>query len=151
MPKRVRPYGSAVDAESAGLARSRSRGGEARASDVASTITARDIAAQAAEAVQALNDLTSDGAGFADLDDVRHIITSLKRMSQDMPRLCEQLARMLVVQCEDGQITPRPGQDPDFWVAEAVEALAAAGQAADMLTAALAQADKTSAELRPST
>jgi hypothetical protein len=118
---------------------------------VASTITARDIAAQAAEAVQALNDLTSDGAGFADLDDVRHIITSLKRMSQDMPRLCEQLARMLVVQCEDGQITPRPGQDPDFWVAEAVQALAAAGQAADMLTAALAQADKTSAELRPST
>jgi hypothetical protein len=117
---------------------------------VASTITARDIATQAAEAVQALNDLTSDGADFAGLDDVRHIITSLKRMSQDMPRLCEQLARMLVVQCEDGQITPRPGQDPDFWVAEAVEALAAAGQAADMLTAALAQADKTSAELRPS-
>jgi hypothetical protein len=117
---------------------------------VASTITACDIATQAAEAVQALNDLTSDGADFTDLDDVRHIITSLKRMSQDMPRLCEQLARMLVVQCEDGQITPRPGQDPDFWVAEAVEALAAAGQAADMLTAALAQADKTSAELRPS-
>ena len=151
MPKRVRPYGSAVDAESAGLARSRSRGGGPRVSDVASTITACDIATQAAEAVQALNDLTSDGADFTDLDDVRHIITSLKRMSQDMPRLCEQLARMLVVQCEDGQITPRPGQDPDFWVAEAVEALAAAGQAADMLTAALAQADKTSAELRPST
>jgi hypothetical protein len=102
------------------------------------------------EAVQALNDLTSDGADFAGLDDVRHIIMSLKRMSQEMPGLCEQLARMLVVQCEDGQITPRPGQDPDFWVAEAVEALAAAGQAADMLTAALTQADKTSAELRSS-
>ena len=148
MPKRVRPYGSAVDAESAGLARSRSRGSGARVSDVASTITARDIATQAAEAVQALNDLTSDGADFAGPDDVRHIITSLKRMSQDMPRLCEQLARMLVVQCEDGQITPRPGQDPDFWVAEAVEALAAAGQAADMLAAALGQAGQTSAELR---
>jgi hypothetical protein len=149
MPKRVRPYGSAVDAESAGLARSRSRGGT-RSGEVASTITARDIATQAAEAIQELNDLTSDGTDFADLDDVRHIILSLRRMSQDMPSLCEQLARMLVVQCEDGQITPRPGQDPDFWVAEAVEALAAAGQAADMLTAALAQADKTSAELRPS-
>jgi hypothetical protein len=57
---------------------------------------------------------------------------------------------MLVVQREDGQITPVRGQDPDFWVAEAVQALAAAGQAADMLAAALAQADQTSAELRSS-
>jgi len=54
----------------------------------------------------------------------------------------------VVVQREDGQITPSPGQDPDFWVAEAVEALAAAGQAADMLAAALTQAGRTSAELR---
>jgi len=34
-------------------------------------------------------------------------------------------------------------------VVEAVEALAAAGQAADMMTAALVQADRTSGELRP--
>jgi len=34
-------------------------------------------------------------------------------------------------------------------VVEAVEALAAAGQAADMMTAALAQAGKTAGELRP--
>ena len=150
MPRRVRPYGSAVDAESAALAWSRSRGGGAQAGDVASMMTACDIASQAAEAVRALTDLTSDGAGFASLDNVRAVIASLTRMSQDLPRLCEHLARILVVQCEDGQITPRPGQDPEFWVTEAVEALAAAGRAADMLAAALAQAGKTSAELRSS-
>jgi hypothetical protein len=148
MPKRVRPYGSAVDAESAGLARSGPRAGGELSSDVASAITARDIASQAAQAVRALTDLTEAGAGLASLDNVREVIASLNQMSQDLPRLCEQLARMLVVQCEDGQITPRPGQDPEFWVAEAVEALSAAGQAADMLSAALAQAGKTSAELR---
>ena len=111
-------------------------------------MTVRDLANEAAEAVRALNELTSDGAEFVSLDDIREVMTNLQRMSQDLPRLCEQLARMLVVQREDGQITPRPGQDPDFWVAEAVDALAAAGQAADMLAAVLAQADKVSAELR---
>ncbi len=150
MPKRLRPYGSAVDAESAALARSRPEAAGERAGDVSSTITARDVAGQAAEAIRALNELTSDGAGFASPDSVRELIASLRGMSQDLPRLCEQLARMLVIQREDGHITPVPGQDPDFWVAEAVEALAAAGRAADMLAAALAQADKTSAELRSS-
>ena len=143
MPRRVRPYGSAVDAESAALARSRPD----LVNGVASTVTMRDIASQAAEAVRELTDLTQDSAGFAGLDDAREVIASLGRMSQDLPRLCEQLARILVVQREDGQITPGPGQDPDFWVAEAVEALAAAGRSADMLAAALAQAGKTSAEL----
>jgi hypothetical protein len=108
----------------------------------------RDMARQAAEAVRELSDLTQDSAGFAGLDDAREVIASLQRMSQNLPRLCEQLARIVVVQREDGQITPSPGQDPDFWVAEAVEALAAAGQAADMLAAALGQAGQTSAELR---
>jgi hypothetical protein len=150
MPKRLRPYGSAVDAESAALARSRPAAAGERAGDVASAITARDVAAQAAEAVRALNELTSDSAGFASLDSVREIVASLRGMSQDLPRLCEQLARVLVIQREDGRIAPVPGQDPDFWVAEAVEALAAAGQAADMLAAALAQADRTSGELRSS-
>jgi hypothetical protein len=148
MPKRVRPYGSAVDAESAGLARSGSRAGGEHVSDVASMMTIRDMAGAAAEAVRALGDLTSGGAYAASLDSVREVIASLQRMSQDLPRLCEQLARMLVVQREDGQIRPGPGQDPDFWVAEAVEALAAAGRAADMLAAALVQAERTSAELR---
>jgi hypothetical protein len=150
MPKRVRPYGSAVDAESAALARGRSGVGGDLVSELASTMTVRDIATAAAEAVRELNDLTQDSADFARLDDVHEVIASLNRMSQDLPRLCEHLARILVVQREDGQITPGPGRDPDFWVAEAVEALAAAGQAADMLAAALSQAGKISAELRSS-
>ena len=139
MPKRFRPYGSAVDAESAALARGRPRARGELLSDPASTITVPDIAGQVAEAVRELSDLTGDGAGLA----------SLERMGQDLPRLCEQLARILVVQREEGQIAHSPGQDPDFWVVEAVQALAAAGQAADMMTAALTQARKTSAELRP--
>ena len=139
MARRVSPYGSADDAEAAALARGRPvTGGE-----LGSAMTMRDIAAEAAGAVQALNELTADGTDFADLDDARQVIASLRRMSQGLPRLCEQLARMLVAQREDGKITPVPGQDPDFWVIEAVEALAAAGQAADMLSASLAQADKT--------
>ena len=118
MPKRFRPYGSAVDAESAALGRGRPRAGDELLSDQASSMTVPDIA-------------------------------SLERMGQNLPRLYEQLARILVVQREEGQITPSPGQDADFWVVEAVQALAAAGQAADMMTAALTQARKTSAELRP--
>ena len=145
MPKRVRPYGSADDAEFAGLARSRSATG----SELVSTMTMRDIADQAAGAIRALNELASDGAGIASVDDARQVIASLERMGQDLPRLCEQLARILVVQREEGQIAPVPGQDLDFWVVEAVEALAAAGQAADMMAAALAQAGRTSGELRP--
>jgi hypothetical protein len=108
----------------------------------------RDIACQAAEATRALSDLTADGADFSSLDDVRDVIANLERMGQDLPRLCEQLARILVVQREEGQIAPGSGQDPDFWVVEVVEALGAAGQAADMMTAALTQAVRTSAELR---
>jgi hypothetical protein len=132
MPKRVRPYGSADDAEFAALARNRPGSG----GELASTMMARDIASQAAQAVRELNELTADGAYFTNPDDVRDVIASLRRMSQDLPRLCEQLARIVVAQREDGQVAP----DPGFWVADAVEALAAAGQAADMLAAALAQA-----------
>jgi len=149
MPKRVRPYGSAADAESAGLARGRPGAGSELVSELASTMMMRDIAGQAAEAIRALRDLTSDGSGFGNLEDVRDVIASLERVGQDLPHLCEQLARILVVQREEGQIAPGPGQDPDFWVVEVVEALAAAGQAADMMTAALNQAGKTAAELKP--
>ena len=87
MPKRVRPYGSADEAESAGLARNRSRSGSELSGDPAGTMMARDLASQVAEAVRELNDLTSDGAYFAGLDDVRDVIASLRRMSQDLPRL----------------------------------------------------------------
>ena len=149
MPKRVRPYGSAADAESAGLARGRPGAASELVSELASTRMMRDSAGQAAEATRALRDLMSDGSGFGSLEDVRDVIASLERVGQDLPHLCEQLARILVVQREEGQIAPGSGQDPDFWVVEVVEALAAAGQAADMMTAALNQAGKTAAELKP--
>jgi hypothetical protein len=149
MPKRFRPYGSAVDAESAALSRGRPRAEGELLGDLASSMTAPEVASRAAEAVRELSDLTANGATFASLADVREVIANLERMGQDLPTLCEQLARILVVQREDGQITPSPGQDADFWVVEAVQALAAAGQAADMMTAALDQARRTSAELRP--
>ncbi len=107
---------------------------------------ARDIAGQAAQAVRELTDLTADGAYFAGLDDVRDVIATLRRMSQDLPGLCEQLARIMVAQREDDH----PGPDPEFWVTDSVEALAAAAQAADMLAAALAQAGQAPSELPPS-
>jgi hypothetical protein len=149
MPKRVRPYGSAEDAEFAGLGRGRPVTAGAHVSEPGGTMTMRDLAGQAAEAVRALRDLTSGGSAFAGLDDAREVIASLQRVGQDLPQLCEQLARILVVQREEGQVGAGADQDPDFWVVEAVEALAAAGQAADMMTAALAQAGKTAGELRP--
>jgi hypothetical protein len=147
MPKRVRPYGSAEEAEFAGLGRSQHRAADEGAGEPGSTVAMRDIAGQAAEAVRALRDLSA--GGYAGLDDARDVIASLRRMGQDLPQLCEHLARILVVQREEGQLAPGEGQDLDFWVVEAVEALAAAGQAADMMTAALAQAGKTAGELRP--
>ena len=148
MSKRLRPYGSAADAEAAALGQGRPRAGGGPLSDLASTVTVPEIASQVAEAVSELSDLTSDGAAFASLDDVRGVIASLERMGHDLPRLYEQLARILVVQREEGQITQRPGQDSDFWVIEVVQALADAGRAADMMTAALTQARRTSAEFR---
>ncbi len=147
MPKRVRPYGSAEEAEFAGLGRSRPAGADEGVSEPGSILTMPEIAGQAAEAVRALRDL-STGGGYAGLDDAREVIASLRRMGQDLPQLCEQLARILVVQREEGQLAPGEGQDLDFWVVEAVEALAAAGQAADMMTAALVQAGKTAGELK---
>jgi len=148
MPKRVRPYGSAEDAEFAGLGRSRPIAGDEMASEPGSTVTMREIAGEAAETVRVLRELASGGAGLASLDDAREVIASLERMGQDLPQLYEQLARILVVQREDGQIAPTANQDRDFWIIEAVEALAAAGQAADMMAAALTQAGRTSGELR---
>jgi len=110
-------------------------------------MTVRETASQAAAAIGALNDLTSEGADFAGLDDVRGVIASLERLAQDLPHLCEQLARILVVQHEEGRI--ESGADPGIWVTEAVGALAAAGQAADMMTASLTQARNISAQLKP--
>ena len=117
--------------------------------ELASTMTPCEVASQAAHAITVLNELTHGGGELTTADDVRAIVGSLELIGLSLPQLCEQLARILVVQREDGHVASGPGQDPDFWVAEAVEALAAAAQAADMLAAALAQAGKTSAELRP--
>jgi hypothetical protein len=138
MSKRVRPYGSADDAESAGHA--------SRHSEPAGELDASDVVGQAAAAIRVLRDL---GTEFTSLDDARTVIAGLERMGQDLPHLCEQLARILVVRREERRIASGAGQDPDFWVSEAIEALASAGQAADMMTAALAQARRTSGELRP--
>jgi len=141
MPKRVRPYGSADDAEAAGRARGHRTDVDPFGSD-----PVPDVVDRATTAIRALCGLGTD---FTSLDDARTVIAGLERMGQDLPHLCEQLARILVVRREDRRIGSGEGQDPDFWVSEAIEALASAGQAADMMTAALAQARRTSGELRP--
>ena len=66
-----------------------------------------------------------------------------------MQQLYEQLARFLVVQHEDGQLTHEDGRDADDSVTETIEALAAAGQAADMMTAALTEARAATQALTP--
>src|SRR5579875_2662176 len=98
MPRRVQPYGSAVDAESAGLAHGRPGSVPGGGYELGSTLTAREVAQQAAEAVAELNELTAAGADAAGLDDVRDVVDSLRRMIAGLPRLCEQLARIIVVQ-----------------------------------------------------
>ena len=75
------------------------------------------------------------------------VIASLRRMGQDLPRLCEQLARIMVAQREDRQ-PAREARIRSSGCTNAVEALAAAGQAADMMAAALAQAGQAPSELR---
>jgi len=91
--------------------------------ELASTMTPGEIASQAAHAIRVLNELT--------------------------PQLCEHLARFLVIQHEDGQLAHDSGDDPDGRVTEVIEALTAAGQAADMMTAALTEARAASASLNP--
>ena len=116
MPKRVRPYGSAEDAEFAGPGRNWPGTAGEHVSEPGGTLTMRDLASQAAEAVRALRDLTSGGSAFAGVDDAREVIENLERVGQDLPQLCEQLARILVVQRDEGQLGAGAGQDLDFWV-----------------------------------
>jgi hypothetical protein len=117
--------------------------------ELASTMTPREVAIQAAEAIRALNHLTYGGGELGSPDEVRDIIASLGLMGQGMPQLCEQLARFLVIQQEDGQLEHEEGLDTGDTVTEVIEALAAAGQAADMMTAALAETRAASAQLTP--
>jgi hypothetical protein len=112
-------------------------------------MTPREIASQAAHAIAVLNELTHGGGELSNPADVRAIVRSLELVGQGLPQLCEQLARFLVIQQEDGQLTNADGLDADDSVTEVIEALAAAGQAADMMTAALTEARTASQVLTP--
>jgi hypothetical protein len=103
--------------------------------ELASTMTPGEVASRAAHAIAVLNELTHGGGELSTPGDVRDIVASLELIGSSLPQLCEQLARFLVVQHEDGQLTPEAGLDADDCVTEVIEALAAAGQAADMMTA----------------
>jgi hypothetical protein len=117
--------------------------------ELASTLTPREIASQAAHAIAVLNDLTHGDGELSNPADVRAIVRSLELIGQGLPQLCEQLARFLVIQHEDGQLTNADGLDADDSVTEVIEALAAAGQAADMMTAALTEARAATQDLTP--
>ena len=103
-------------------------------------MTPRELASQVAHAIRALNELTRGGGELTSPGDVREIVASLELAGQSLPQLCEQLARFLVIQHEDGQLAHEDGQDPEHSVTEVIDALTAAGQAADMMTAALGEA-----------
>ena len=116
---------------------------------LASTMTVPKIARQAAEAIEALNHLTQGGGELTGPGEVHYVIASLGLMGQGLPRLCEQLARFpRATHHEDGQVAHDSGQDPGLSVTEVTEALAAAGQAADGMTAALEEAHQASARSR---
>jgi hypothetical protein len=108
-------------------------------------MTAREIASHAAEAMRALLVLASEGGELTDPRDAAAVIADLERMGANLPQLCEQLARFLVARHEDGQIA---GEDIDLTVPAAADALSAASQAADMMTAALSEARAASAGLQ---
>ena len=140
MPKKVQPYGSGDDTEAAALARSRRSPEPGYPNELAATMTIREIATQAVEAVRALNHLTADAGELTGPGEAREVVGRLALMGHDLPQLCEQLARFLVAQREDGQIPRGAGADPDGVLLEVSEALTAAGRAADMMAAALAEA-----------
>ena len=147
MPRKVQPYGSGDDTEAAALARSRQNPAPGYVNELAATMTVREAAAQAFEAVRALNHLTADAGELTCPDEVREVAGRLALMGHELPRLCEQLARFLVAQREDGQIVRGTGGDPDGVLLEVSEALTAAGRAADMMAAALAEAGAKTAGL----
>jgi hypothetical protein len=147
MPKKVQPYGSGEDAELAALGRSGAPPATGVVNDLAATLTIREVAARAVEAVRALNYLTADAGELADPQEARAVVGALALMGHELPQLCEQLARFLVAQREDGQIADDPGRDLDFVIAEVADALSAAGRAADMMAAALTEARGKAADL----
>src|SRR5215469_11432132 len=128
MPKKVQPYGSGEDAEHAALARSRGESATSFVNELAATMTIREVAAQAVEAVRALSHLTADTGELTDPDEVRDVVSGLAQIGRELPQLCEQLARFLVAQHEDGRLAHGSGRDPDFVLVEVSEALSAAGR-----------------------
>jgi hypothetical protein len=140
MPRKVQPYGSGDDTEAAALARSGPDPAPGYVNDLAATMTICEVATQAVEAVRALNQLMADPGELAGPDEAREVVGRLALMGHQLPELCEQLARFLIEQREDGQITHCVAGDPDGVLAEVSEALSAAGRAADMMAAALAEA-----------
>jgi len=140
MPKKVQPYGSGDDTEAAALARSRRNPAPGYVNELAATMTIGEVATHAVDAVRALNQLTADTGEPAGPGEAREVVGRLALMGSQLPQLYEQLARYLVVQCEDGQIPRGTGGDPDGVLVEVSEALSAAGRAADMMAAALAEA-----------
>ena len=127
----------------------RSRNCGRTVTELASTLTPSEIAGQAAQAIAVLNELTHGGGELSNAGDVRAIVRSLELIGQSLPQLYEQLARFLVVQHEDGQLMHEEGHEAGDSVTEVIEALAAAGQAADMMTAALTEARAASRVLTP--
>ena len=108
--------------------------------ELAATMTIEEVAAHAVEAVRALNQLMADAGELAGPGEAREVVGQLALMGHQLPELCEKLARFLVAQREDGQIPGGTGGDPDGVLVEVSEALSAAGRAADMMAAALAEA-----------
>jgi hypothetical protein len=109
-------------------------------SELVSTMTPREIASHAADAIRALLLLATEGGELTDPREAGAIIADLERMGATLPQVCEHLARFLVAGHEDGQITNESGDDPDLSVSVTAEALSAASQAADMMAAALTEA-----------
>jgi hypothetical protein len=147
MPRKVQPYGSGDDTEAAALARSRHDSPPGYVNELAATMTIREVAAQAVDAVRALNDLTAEAGELTGTDEAREVVGRLALMGRELPQLCEQVARFLVAQREDGQLPPGLGEDPDGVLTEVSEALTAAGRAADMMAAALTEAGTKAAGL----
>jgi hypothetical protein len=112
-------------------------------------MTPCEIASQAAHAIAVLKELAHGDGELSNPREVRDIVGSLELIGQQLPQLCEQLARFIVMQHEDGQLAHESGIDPDHSVTEVIESLAAAGQAADMMTAALNEARAASGVLTP--
>ncbi|HEX4061259.1 MAG TPA: hypothetical protein VHY58_09595 [Streptosporangiaceae bacterium] len=147
MPRKVQPYGSGDDTEAAALARSRGNPAPGYVNELAATMMIGEVAVQAVEAVRALNHLTADAGELAGPGEACEVVGRLALMGHELPQLCEQLARFLVAQGEDGHLVRGAGGDPDSVLLEVSEALTAAGRAADMMAAALAEAGVKAAGL----